>query len=177
MGRVHGERLGLLPRLRVWREVRPENAAVGTEVKLLRPRKAVWREERLAREGSGPVRELSCREREVRWERELRSEGSVPVREWEARLMVVTRLEEESHFMPSHWQNGVDGDHPGGDGVRDSRSFDMTAASSAAAAMMTVEKKKKKKKNGIRSIWSKCGWSGGYYVREFNNKREMRRRR
>ena len=103
MGKGQGEREGLLKRLRVWRLVRPENAAEGTEVKLLRPRKTVWRLERSEREGSGPERALSWREREVSCERVLRSEGSVPVREREARLMVVTRFE-ESHLMPLHLQ-------------------------------------------------------------------------
>lgn len=43
MGNVHGERLMLLPRRRSWSEVSPENAAEGTEVKLLEPRNADWR--------------------------------------------------------------------------------------------------------------------------------------
>lgn len=148
VGRVQGERLGLSLRLRVWRSVRPAKAAEGTEVKLLRPRKAVLRAERLAREGMGPEMALFWSEREVSCERELRSEGSVPVREREARLMVVTRLE-ESHLMPSHWQNGVVDDQSEGGGERDLRSLDMTAASSVAAntgpssaAMMMVMEKR-----------------------------------
>lgn len=58
---------------------------------------------RLEKEGRGPERTLFWREREVSWVSELRSEGSVPASELEARLMVVTRLE-ESHLMPFHLQ-------------------------------------------------------------------------
>lgn len=63
------------------------------------------------------------------------------MRDCEDRLMVVTRLV-ESHFIPSHLQNGDVSDQAEGGGVRDLRKVDMTAASSSAksAVVMMVEK-------------------------------------
>lgn len=92
-------------------------------------RKSCWREERLAKEGRGPERRLRWRERVWSWERWERSEGRVPERDLEERSMEVTRLE-LSQFTPVQPQKD-DPVQPGGGGVREAASFDMTEASSA----------------------------------------------
>jgi len=99
----------------------------------------------LASEGRGPESALSWRERVRSWERELRLEGSVPVRDDEARLMLVTRLD-ESHWIPFHWQNGVVLDQPGGGGFSDCRKLDMTASSAAATKVVVMRKREREER-------------------------------